>query len=365
MGYKEAAEQFANSETIKTIDPFGNGNINKTYRVTLNTKTNNRFILQKLNSHVFKNPQRITENIHQLNNHINQHFNRINSPDNRRWEMTQLLPNRDGKRLWESSDTCWWRALSYIENAKTHETIHTLDQAYEVGYGLGLFHTLCSNAKHDLFTPTIQRFHNTPSYYDYYNTISSKLQGSKSSESTFCHIFIDQRCSTLRTLEDAKKDGILKNRLIHGDPKINNIMFDNESSMAISIIDLDTIMPGLIQYDIGDCLRSGCNQAGEETDNLPSIAFDTDILKAILTGYITIANQFLSRADYDFFYEAIRLISFELGLRYFTDYLEGNVYFRANYPEHNLQRALNQFQLTTSIEQQKETIQKVIRELIP
>jgi Ser/Thr protein kinase RdoA (MazF antagonist) len=178
-----------------------------------------------------------------------------------------------------------------------------------------------------------------------------------------CKEFVAERRVWATVLEDAKAQGELILRPIHGDPKVNNIMIDNETHEAVSIIDLDTVKPGLVHYDIGDCLRSCCNREGEETENLEAVEFDTGLCKAILQGYLSVANGFLSKNDYDYLYDAIRLISFELGLRFFTDHLEGNVYFRALDREHNLRRALVQFKLTESIEDQESEIRAIIHDL--
>lgn len=166
-------------------------------------------------------------------------------------------------------------------------------------------------------------------------------------------------------LEAAKHQGKLPLRLIHGDPKVNNILFDTRTEQAVSIIDLDTIKPGLIHYDIGDCLRSGCNPLGEETMNWQAVQFDSDRCQYILQGYLSVAKSFLSPNDYTFLYDAIRLIAFELGLRFFTDFLAGNVYFKVHEPKQNLYRALVQFQLTASIEAQELTLRRLINDLTP
>jgi hypothetical protein len=140
-------------------------------------------------------------------------------------------------------------------------------------------------------------------------------------------------------------------------------MLDKETGQAVSIVDLDTVKPGLVHYDIGDCLRSCCNPLGEETDRPDEVIFDAHLGRAILEGYLEQASSFLSAGDCAYLYDAIRLITFELGLRFFTDHLEGDVYFKARYGGHNLMRALVQFKLTESIEVQETTIRGIINEL--
>jgi len=174
---------------------------------------------------------------------------------------------------------------------------------------------------------------------------------------------VNERRSRANVLEDARACGRLVHRTIHGDPKVNNVMLDTVSRRAVSMVDLDTVKPGLVHYDIGDCLRSCCNPLGEETANWESVRFEPELCRAILEGYLPQARVFLTPEDQDHIYDAVALIAFELGLRFFTDYLEGDVYFKVAHREHNLARALVQFRLTANIESQESTIRKIIEDL--
>jgi len=151
---------------------------------------------------------------------------------------------------------------------------------------------------------------------------------------------------------------------VHGDPKVNNVMIEESTGRAISLVDLDTVKPGLIHYDIGDCMRSGCNPLGEETEDWETVHFDPEIGAAILEGYLTQACNFLTAADHEYLYDSIRLLTLELGIRFFTDHLAGNVYFKVKHPKHNLQRALVQFKLTESIEAHEADIRSIIRNMV-
>jgi Ser/Thr protein kinase RdoA (MazF antagonist) len=178
-----------------------------------------------------------------------------------------------------------------------------------------------------------------------------------------CMRFVDNRRDLSRIIESARKEGRLFLRAIHGDPKTDNVMMDLSTRQAVSIVDLDTVKPGLVHYDIGDCLRSACNRTGEDTEQWETIRFDADIARAVLKGYCSVTGKFLTDNDFDYIYDSIRLIAFELGLRFLTDYLEGDVYFRVRRPDHNLVRALVQFRLTESIESQEATIRSIIRDV--
>jgi Ser/Thr protein kinase RdoA (MazF antagonist) len=234
-------------------------------------------------------------------------------------------------------------------------------QAREVGYALGTFHYLTSDLAPEKLADTLVGFHITPEYLRQYQAVLAKSKIPSSAELNYCFQIISDRQGLANILEDAKASGKLPLRTMHGDPKVNNILFDQQTNLAMSMIDLDTVKSGLIHYDIGDCLRSGCNPLGEEVAEWESVKFDVDLCSAILAGYLAIGRSFLTEYDYDYIYDAIRVITFELGLRFFTDYLAGNQYFTVKYPEHNLQRSLVQFRLLESIEAQASVIQKIIQ----
>jgi Ser/Thr protein kinase RdoA (MazF antagonist) len=232
-----------------------------------------------------------------------------------------------------------------------------------VGFGLGLFHHLISDLSPERLADTLEGFHVTPVYLARYDALLAGTSVASGGGVDLCRRFVDERRSLAPVLERARQQGLLQERPIHGDPKVNNVLMDRRTGLAVALVDLDTVKPGLIHYDIGDCLRSCCNRAGEETTDLESVRFDLALCRDVLGGYLAAAGGFLTPADYDHLYAAIRLISFELGLRFFSDHLAGDVYFRADHPGHNLQRALVQFRLTQSIEAQERPIAALIEEL--
>jgi Ser/Thr protein kinase RdoA (MazF antagonist) len=226
-----------------------------------------------------------------------------------------------------------------------------------------MFHYLISDLPPEKLADTLEGFHITPKYLKQYEKILATTKVPLSPERQYCLEFVNSRKSWASVLETAKTEGKLLLRLMHGDPKVNNVMFDISTGQAMSIVDLDTVKPGLIHYDLGDCLRSGCNPMGEETQHWEKVGFDLDLCQNILQGYLEVGKTFLTSNDYEYMFDAIRLIAFELGLRFFTDYLAGNVYFKVNYPEHNLFRALVQFQITESIESQEIQLRQLIQKL--
>lgn len=355
------AEQFKPQGEITDIREFGNGNINKTFLITLYAEREKHFILQCINTRVFRQPELVIHNMRICTEHVSQRLQRIPLGEGRRWEVPSVLLTQDSQDFYLDPDGSFWRAISFIEGSQSFNTIKDTIFAREVGYALGIFHNLLNDLPPDRLSDTLKGFHITPLYLQHYEEVLTKCNVGKSPEVNYCLQFISRRTTWAYVLEDARAQGRLCLQPIHGDPKINNIMIDNATGQAISIVDLDTVKPGLIHYDIGDCLRSGCNTLGEETGQWEKAHFDPDLCRAILQGYLLMAKDFLTENDFFYMYDSIRLIAFELGLRFFTDFLEGNVYFKVRHPEHNLDRALVQFKLTESIESQERTIRSIIQ----
>ena len=355
------AEHFSHQGNITDIQALGNGNINDTFLVSLDDLEQTRFVLQRINTNVFRHPQRVMKNMYILTEHV--HKKLQNTPQTRPWEIPRVILTKTGQDHWNTVEGDYWRAISFIEGSESFDLIADVSHAQEVGYALGMFHNLISDLPSERLTDTLEGFHITPLYLEQYEKILAQNTVKSSPEVEYGLNFVRDRAEWCFVLENAKQENKLPLRLMHGDPKVNNVMFDSKTGKAISVIDLDTVKPGLVHYDIGDCLRSGCNPMGEETQDWQNIYFDLELCQGILTGYLEVARTFLIDNDYAFLFDAIRLISFELGLRFFTDHLAGNIYFKVKYPDHNLARALVQFKLTESIEKQESQIRQLITDL--
>ncbi len=357
------AEKFALQDKVIDVREFGNGNINNTYLVTLDRHGEEHFVLQQINTQVFRRPELVMRNMRISTEHFCRRLENVSLITGRCWKVPRVLLAHDGRDHWVDPDGSFWRAISFIEGSQSFDTIKDAGHAGEVGYALGIFHTLLSDLPPDRLADTLEGFHITPRYLRHYDEVLLKCRPDVSPEVNYCLKVVRERSDWAHVLEDAVAEGRLFLRPIHGDPKVNNILLDTVSGQAISIVDLDTVKPGLVHYDIGDCLRSGCNPLGEETEEWEAVHFDTDLCSAVLKGYLSMAREFLTEEDIYYLYDSVRLLPFELGLRFFTDYLEGDVYFRVRRPEHNLARALVQFRLTESIESQEPAIRSLIREL--
>lgn len=354
------SEQFISTGIVVKVQELGDGNINQTFLVSVKGGLLENFILQKINTQVFPKPKLVMDNLQIFTNHARHKLANLELAPDRFWQIPQVLLTSNQKNHYLDENNGFWRAISFVKNAKSYNTIQNQKHAREIGYGLGIFHTLISDLDVTKLADTLPGFHITPNYLKGYHQVLKNKQRSQNSEINYCQQFIEERIDIVNVLEQAKARKFLPIRPIHGDPKINNIMIDIITQKATAVVDLDTVKPGLIHYDIGDCLRSGCNILGEETKEWETVEFDLDLAQAILQGYLSIARNFISKRELKYIYDSIRLIAFELGLRFFTDYLNNNVYFKTTYPEHNLKRALVQFKLTESIESQEKSIRNLV-----
>jgi Ser/Thr protein kinase RdoA (MazF antagonist) len=360
--YTFVARQFADLAEVVDVQEFGNGNINDTYLVSTDAESleDKYFVLQRINTLVFKHPRLIMQNIRVFTDHMR----RRAREEGHHWEIPRVIPTGTGQDLYLDPEGNFWRAISFVHGTRSFDTIRDTRLAREVGYALGTFQYLISDLPVHLLADTLEGFHIMPRYLRSFDQTFSQKGHRVSAEVNYCLRFVEQRRAFAPVLENARDHGELPLRPVHGDPKVNNVMIEESTGHAISLVDLDTVKPGLIHYDIGDCMRSGCNPLGEETERWEAVQFDPDIGAAILEGYLNQARNFLTPTECEYLYDSIRLLSFELGVRFFTDYLAGNVYFKVKHPEHNLQRALVQFKLTESVEAHEADIRHIIESMV-
>lgn len=357
------AGAFAPRGAVRDIRPHGSGLINDTYLVTTDDAGLPRLILQRINRRAFPQPELILANLHVVLDHIRERQQR--APRARDLRFPALCPARDGRDFVLDTEGSLWRALSYLEHTCSLDRPDGLPRAAETGFALGRFHDLLGDLDTRRLHDTRPDFHNTPRHLERFDrAFAAGGPRPESEEFDFCLSFIGARRRHAGELEAAKLKGLLPTRVIHGDPKLNNFLFDATSGRAVSLIDLDTVKPGLIHHDIADCLRSCCNRAGESPAPGAAVRFDLDICRALLESYCDALGDRTALSDPDLLYAAIRLIPFELGVRFLTDYLEGSKYFRIEYPEHNLVRAATQLHLSAEIERCEQDLKGMLRHLM-
>ncbi|MCK9376591.1 MAG: aminoglycoside phosphotransferase family protein, partial [Syntrophobacterales bacterium] len=268
------AEAFATQGEVIAVQPYGSGNVHDTFLVTvggaqplaLDGVEEAHFILQRLNTRVFRQPELVMGNLRTCTEHLRRSLRGAPARPGRGWQAPRVLLTRDGRDHLIDSSGSFWRALSFIGAAQTFDIIEDMAHAREVGYALGRFHYLLSDLPTERLADTLPGFHVTPGYLRHYDAILAQHSVPPAPEVSYALRFISARRAWAAVLEEARARGELDLRPIHGDPKVNNVMLDAATGHAVAMVDLDTVKPGLIHYDIGDCLRSGCNPLGEETE---------------------------------------------------------------------------------------------------
>ncbi len=346
-----------------TIAPLGQGLINHTYRVA---GPRGALVLQRINASVFPAPERIMANLMRL---------QATAADHPRVgvRLPALVRAADGLPYVRDHGGGWWRLMECIEPSRTLSQLECPAQAAEVGRALGRFHRLGALLDPDALAVTLPGFHHTPSYLAALESASLEPAGlapvgsgpavaiTADAEITQALGFIRARRTLVDVLEEALAQGRTRRRVIHGDPKLDNLLFDADGIHAIGLIDLDTVQPGLVHHDLGDCLRSCCNRGGEIGPDAAAARFDVDLCAALLAGYAQAAGDLLSAAEVALVAAAIRLIPLELGIRFLTDHLQGDCYFRVNHRGENLMKARRQLALVADIERQQTAIEAAVR----
>lgn len=350
MPPEKILELFLPDQPQISLRPLGQGKINDTWLVTL--KSEERLVLQRLPAAVFPDPQCVMHNIRLITSCLHAWSKQTEV----RVPFLSLYTNPDGEDLFIDPDKNGWRLLTYIDGSRTVEELESTQQAYEIGRMLGRFHTILADVDQRQLQEPLPGFHDTLSYLKKYDLISRR-SAVNTPEEIACIQFIEQMREIVTPF--AERADALTRLVIHGDPKASNFLFAENDDIVISIIDLDTVQAGLLLHDLGDCLRSCCNRQGEEHDNPKGTVFSADFFAAILKGYGSIAATLLSDADLQLLPDAAGLISFELGIRFFSDHLSGNTYFKTSRKNQNLDRALIQFHLAESIIRQQPLLQTI------
>lgn len=342
-------------EPIVSAVPLGRGLINDSFLVST---AGAAFVLQRLNPRVFPEPSGVMANLRILLDHVH-----ASAPPETDWRFPEIIPTRQGGDFVFDDSGGLWRALTFI--AGTHHLSPPLgtEEARELGRALGYFHSITATLDPRRLIDTLPDFHLAPVYLDAFDAArNQRPQICAAPDLAEAIAFVEARRELVLPLEAAKNSGRLSPAVIHGDPKLDNVLISDATGHAVSLIDLDTVKPGLRLYDLGDMLRSCCNRAREDEDPT-AVHFDLDLCRAALEGYTSEARPVLTAGDLEHGYDAIHLLPFELGLRFLTDHLLDNRYFRVSAPNQNLRRAEVQFRLTHSIERQELPIRDILAQL--
>ncbi len=345
------SKAFGHVGCFKSFEEIKAGHINCTYKLTfeLDDKSEMKYILQKINSVAFKDPEGLMNNIGLVTEHIASKLDKENPDYNRRF--LHFLKTDTGSYLYTDGDGSQWRSYVYVGGATAHNYISDPSLFYESGKGFGTFQNQLSDFPAEKLIETIPNFHNTPSRYeDFLSAVRNDRAGR--AESVKEEIaFLVGRSEMMSAIVKKLRDGTIPVRVTHNDTKLNNVLIDNKTHKAICVIDLDTVMPGSALYDYGDAIRYGACTAREDEKDLSAVDFDMELFKLYTKGFLEEAGDSLTEEEIKCFPLGVKMMSCELALRFLTDYLEGDVYFKTNYPEHNLARTRVQIQLLRVIDE--------------
>lgn len=333
--YKKYAELFSLSGNVLSIEPYGNGHINLTLLVTTDEK---RYIMQIMNTVVFKNSDNLMSNICAVTEFLR----------NKGIETLEVIPTKDGKPYYKGEKSV--RVYKFIENTVTYQTPKDAQVFKNTGKAFGEFQNQLEDFDASVLYETIPDFHNTPDRFEKFKEALFNDCANRKKDCEKEIKFILERQNTYSKIIDGLNAKTIPLRVTHNDTKLNNILMDADSDEARAIIDLDTVMPGSMLYDFGDSIRFGASTAAEDEQNLNKVDFDIELFEAYASGFIPAVKNSITDAEIKLLPYSAYLMTIECGIRFLTDYLSGDTYFRTAYPEHNLIRARTQLKLAERIQ---------------
>ena len=345
---------------VISCEAFGSGHINSTFRVTLDDNGANReFILQMINTSVFKNPDKLMENYIGVTRFLRKKAQASGGDPDR--ETLNLIKTLDGKYYHVTDDGQYWRLMLFVADSISYDKVERPEQFYDSAKAFGNFQRLLADYPAETLHETIPNFHNTPDRYSKLLASAEADPCGRKQEVLAELDFVREREAFVSTLEDAFADGRLPLKVTHNDTKLNNILFDKKSGKPICVIDLDTIMPGYSVNDFGDSIRFGATTAAEDEADLSKVNFDINLYELYVKGFIEGASGGLSDGEIELLPIGAIMMTLECGMRFLTDYLDGDLYFRTTRPKQNLDRARNQFKLVRDMEENLEKMQKIVK----
>jgi len=360
---KDLFDKFLVKGTYLEGKPFGSGHIHDTFLVQTAEPELDDYIFQKFNNNVFKDIQKVQENILRVTTHLRRKLEKVPGSDVKRETLT-LVPAKDGK-LWISDDNGnLWRAFIFIPRHRSYDVVGSPEKAFEGGRMVGRFQALLSDLGEPPLHETIPFFHNAAKRLEtFYRKVSEDPAGRVKVTAPECS-FVDERAESMKIIHNLGTEGKIPVRITHNDTKFNNILFDESSGKALCIIDLDTVMPGHVHYDFGDAIRTAANKAAEDEKDLSRVEMDIELFRAYAAGYLSEIKNVLNETEIEYLAFAPLVITFIQGVRFLTDYLDGDTYYKIHHEHHNLQRARAQFQLVRSMERQYDEMKRIVREIV-
>jgi Ser/Thr protein kinase RdoA (MazF antagonist) len=340
--HKSIVNNFDIKGNIIEIEPFGSGHINDTYRVILSDGDSQSYILQRVNHHIFPDIDKLSSNIQRVTNHLQ-------ASADKRFQVMSLIPAND-KKLWlQSEDGNFWRLFTFIPDSQSFDLAPSASFAAEAGTVYGWFIKTLSNLPEPKLFEIIPGFHNLGIRI---LQLKSALTENKVDRAKGCKDIVDfyiSRCDEMIEFDSLVGTKEVPLRITHNDTKINNVLFSSDGK-AKSVIDLDTVMPGVVHYDFGDAIRTISATALEDENDLSLVGINIDLYKSFTKGFLKEVGESLTPTELKYLPKAPRMMAFIMGIRFLADYLRGDTYYKVKHPEHNIQRAMNQMALILDME---------------
>lgn len=339
--------------------PYGSGHINDTYCLWFRNGDQecHRYILQRINHHVFKEPEKVMQNFAAITDHLRKKIIKAGGDPGR--ETLNLISTIDGKSLCRTREGDYWRALVFINGAVTYDRVDNAGHFYNAGKALGKFQKLLDDFDAKSLHETIPNFHDTEKRFrDFVEAVENDAVNRAAWVKNEIG-FVLKRQEDCSVIVSMLKSGILPLRVTHNDTKFNNVMLDVQTGEGICLIDLDTVMPGSYLYDFGDSIRFGANTADEDEKDLSKVRMDLELYESYTRGYLESVRDLLVSAELEYLPFSAKIMTLECGIRFLTDYLNGDTYFKIDREEHNLDRARTQFKLVAEMEEKMEQMKRI------
>lgn len=363
---KDLQEVFANygfdASSYVNIKQIKIGHINGTYTLYFDQGSSvKRYLLQEINTHVFKNPIQLMENIEKITTFLSEKV-RLSGAKNYENLSLRVIHTLDHHSYMISSKNHFFRVYNFIENAKTYQKTNDLKLFYNAGKTVGTFQNMLSDFDASQLHETIPNFHNTPYRFQTFLKVLKENPCDRAKDCEEEIQFVLHLKDFTPVITSLIEQKLIPIKVTHNDTKLNNIMFDCETKEGLCLVDLDTVMPGTILYDFGDAIRSGCNRADEDEKNLEKVRFSVDLFKAFSEGYLSSVASSITECEVNHLVDSAILMTFECGMRFLTDYLDGDHYFKTKYDNHNLVRCRTQFHLVKQMIEQKDVLEEIVQE---
>jgi Ser/Thr protein kinase RdoA (MazF antagonist) len=346
---------FLIDDEIITIAPFGSGHINDTYKIKT---TGKNYLLQRINHHVFKNVEGLTSNIIKVSEFLQQKLENVSSAK----KLPMAHKSKTGKYIHRDDEGHYWRVFDFIENSQSFDRVENAELAYEGGRMYGWFVRMLADFPASELEDTIPNFHHALfRIANFQNAVINDLAG-RTAQVKDLVLELEKRAEEMKKIQTLGDQGIIPKRVTHNDTKINNVLFDNKNK-GICVIDLDTVMPGFVHFDFGDAIRTFTNTADEDEADPDKISMDINLFEGFAKGFLSETKDVLSNEEIKYLAYSAKYIVYEQTIRFFTDYLDGDTYYKTKYPEHNLVRTTAQFKLLQSMEEQFGEMEGIVEKL--